>query len=295
MWLDKNVIYQNKPLFIEEFFNAVIFDFEQLLDSDGNMKSYDTLSVDFGLIPNNYSFKKHVRMTSAIPLAWQDETQSNQHFLLFKEKIIQLVSLLGKSNKTVYTFLRNKNNVLPIKQQQKWCEILQILLSSIDRSKVYNNNYFATRETKLRSFQIRLNLKSIVTNVQLHGLEIVDSNCVFCLEEPETIMHLFCNCKFVQMFWCDVSDWLSVKFFYDFNFENRHKLFGFQENNDIFQFINALLLYARFLIYRCKYSKCKPNMAQYFNFVNSIRQSEYFIAKKKHELDVHLRKWSYLR
>ena len=47
-------------------------------------------------------------------------------------------------------------------------------------------------------------------------------------------MHLFCNCKFVQMFWCDVSDWLSVKIFYDFNFENRHKLFGFQENNDIF-------------------------------------------------------------
>ena len=54
-------------------------------------------------------------------------------------------------------------------------------------------------EAKLRSFQIRLNLKSIVTNVQLHGVEIVDSNyCVFCLEEPETIMHLFCNCKFVD-------------------------------------------------------------------------------------------------
>ena len=97
------------------------------------------------------------------------------------------------------------------------------------------------------------------------------------------------------MFWCDVSDWLSVNFFYDFNFENRHKLFGFQENNDIFQFINALLLYARFLIYRYKYSKCKPNMVQYFNLVNSIRQSEYFTAKKKHELDVHFQKWSYLR
>ena len=201
----------------------------------------DTLSADFELTPNNYSFIKHVKTTSAIPLAWQDETQSNQHFLLLKEKIVQLVALLGLSNKTVYTFLRNKNKVLPIKQQQKWCEILQILPSSIDWSKVYNNNYFATRKTKLRSFQIRLNLKSIVTNVQLHGLEIVDSNCcAFCLEEPETIMHLFCNCKFVQMFWCDESNWLPAKIFYDFHFENRHKLFGFQENNDIFQFINAL-------------------------------------------------------
>ena len=76
-----------------------------------------------------------------------------------------------------------------------------------------------------------------------------------------------------------LTDWLSVKFFYNFNFENKLKLFGFQENNDIFQFINALLLYARFLIYRCKYFKCKLNiMVQYFNLVNSIRQSEYFIA-----------------
>ena len=83
------------------------------------MKSYDTLSADFGLIPNNYSFVKHVKMTSAIPLAWQDETQSNQHFLLFKEKIIQLVALLGKSNKTVDIFVRNKSEVLPTKQQQK--------------------------------------------------------------------------------------------------------------------------------------------------------------------------------
>ena len=89
------------------------------------MRSYDTLSANFGLTPNDYSFIKHVKMTSAIPLTWQDETQSNQHFLLFKEKIIQLITLLGKSNKTVYSFLRNKNKVLPIKQQQngvKFCK-----------------------------------------------------------------------------------------------------------------------------------------------------------------------------
>ena len=153
-WLNKNVKYQNKPLFIEEFFNAGILDFEQLLHSDGNMKSYDTLSADFRLTPNDYSFIKHAKITSAIPLAWRDEIHSNQHFFLFKEKIIQLVALLGKSNKTVYTFLSKKNKVLPIKQQQKWCDILQILPSRIDWSKVYNNNYFATRETKLRSFQI---------------------------------------------------------------------------------------------------------------------------------------------
>ena len=92
--LNKNVKYRNKPLFIEEFFNAGIFDFEQLLDSDGDIKSYDTSSANFGLTRNNYNFIKHVKMISTIPLAWQHETQSNQNFLLFKEKVVQLVALL---------------------------------------------------------------------------------------------------------------------------------------------------------------------------------------------------------
>ena len=38
-------------LFFEEFFKAGIFDFQQLHDSDGNIKSYDDLSIDFGLTP----------------------------------------------------------------------------------------------------------------------------------------------------------------------------------------------------------------------------------------------------
>ena len=66
---------------------------------------------------------------------------------------------------------------------------------------MYENNYFATNETKLRSFQIRLSLRSIVTKVQLAGFGIVDSaDCVFCSEKPETIVHLFCMCKFVVIF-----------------------------------------------------------------------------------------------
>ena len=57
-----------------------------------------------------------------------------------------------------------------------------------------------------------------MTNVQLNGFGIVDSNhCVFFPEEPETIIHFFCACKFVEIFWQDVSDWLSDKFYDDFN------------------------------------------------------------------------------
>ena len=41
--------------------------------------------------------------------------------------------------------------------------------------KIYENNYFSTIETKLISFQIRSDLRSVVTNVQLTQFDIIDS------------------------------------------------------------------------------------------------------------------------
>ena len=74
-------------------------------------------------------------------------------------------------------------------------------------SDIYENNYHTTNKTKLRSFQIRLNLRSIVTNVQLYGLDIASNNLsTFCLEEPETLIYLFCDCQIVDAFWNDVFD-----------------------------------------------------------------------------------------
>ena len=66
--------------------------------------------------------------------------------------------------------------VLPVKQQLKWCDKLQLLSDAIDWSTIYENNYYATNETILRSFQIRLNFRSIVTNAQLYVLDIGFNN-----------------------------------------------------------------------------------------------------------------------
>ena len=111
-------------------------------------------------------------------------------------------------------------------------------------------------------------------------------------EEPETLVHLFSDCEIVDGFWNDVFDWLSAKFQISINYSIQNKLFGFEENDYHFKFINGLLLCARFLIYRCRISKSKPNMIQYFNIVTSVKNSEYLIAKRKNKLEAHFRKWS---
>ena len=63
-------------------------------------------------------------------------------FIEFKKKMLSHIELLGQSNKTAYTFLREKSKILPNKQQLKWCDISQISPESIDWKKVYENKYF---------------------------------------------------------------------------------------------------------------------------------------------------------
>ena len=48
------------------------------------------------------------------------------------------------------------------------------------------------------------------------------------------------------------------------------------------------MLVARFFIYRCKYSKSKPNMLEYFNELKLNKKSEYIIAKSLAE---YYKKW----
>ena len=200
---------------------------------------------------------------------WPGITISNSHepsyvFSEFKQTVKQQIAALGSSNKTAYKFFRDKVKLLPVKQQLKWCDILQLPFDAIDWSTIYQNIYYAANETKLRSFQIWLNFRSIVTDVQLFVLDIAfDNLCTFCREESETLIHLFCDCKIVDAFWNEVFDWILARFRINVPLNNFHKLFGFHVqyvNNN--QLVNLMLLSARFLIYPCKYSKTTSNMLQ---------------------------------
>ena len=114
------------------------------------------------MIPNNTSFIKYIKLISAIQIAWITATNSNFHepsyaFSDFKQTVKQQIIALSSLSKNAYKFLRDNVKVLPVKQELKCCDILQLPSGAIDWLTIYENNYCATNETKLRSFQIRLN------------------------------------------------------------------------------------------------------------------------------------------
>ena len=91
------------------------------------------------------------------------------------------------------------------------------------------NNYYCTLEKKLRSFQIKLNLRSIVCNSQLFGFGLVENDQrTFCKRASETILHLFCTCTHVLKFLNDIISWLNHDFKCDIILNKFNKLFGFK-------------------------------------------------------------------
>ena len=132
--------------------------FFSCFNSDYKLYSYDEVASAFHMIPNNTSFIKYIKRTSAIPMAWITTINSNSRepsyaFPDFKQSVKQQIAALAISSKTAYKFLRDNVKVLSVKQQLKWCDILQLSSDAIDWSTIYENNYYVTNKLNCSNFK----------------------------------------------------------------------------------------------------------------------------------------------
>ena len=70
LWLNKSVNYQSKPIFNDEFFKAGLYDFYQLVKTNGDLFSCNEMAKKFKMTPNNRFFIKYIKLISAIPVIW---------------------------------------------------------------------------------------------------------------------------------------------------------------------------------------------------------------------------------
>ena len=155
----------------------------------GEILDYDRVT---DIPPNNSSFIEFIKLCAALPSCWEENKNyqlpaKHDHLFAFRSALNNITF----STKWVYICFSEFNIVEPIKQQKLWSKDLKIQ-SVVDWNEIYKTNYLCSIETKLRSFQIKLNLRVIVTNIQLFGFVLIESeNCKFCNKAPKTLLHLF--------------------------------------------------------------------------------------------------------
>ena len=101
----------------------------------------------------------------------------------------------------------------PLQSEGKWLSEGDIIgNSTVNWKNTYYLPFLCTRETKLRVFQFKFLHRRMATNDFLFniGIKQVDS-CSFCGETAETLIHLFWNCKYTQVFWKRLREWVPPK------------------------------------------------------------------------------------
>ena len=73
--------------------------------------------------------------------------------------------------------------------------------------------------------------------------------CSFCGNQPETFVHLFCDCDKVKPIWQELQNFINTKCHSDFDFNNFDKLFDFPQEH----WLIYLLLCCKYYIYCCKF------------------------------------------
>ena len=67
--------------------------------------------------------------------------------------------------------------------------------------------YTITNVPKFRSFQYRLLMSTVITNIDLKNFKIRSNDlCTFCETERETVIHIFCECKYVRQLWSQIQN-----------------------------------------------------------------------------------------
>ena len=112
---------------------------------------------------------------------------------------------------------------------------------------MYRSVYNSTIETKLRSFQVKPNLRAIVTNEAVHGFSLSDTDKYsFSKIEPKPLQHLFCECRITLVIWNDVTEWISLTLRISLSFRPCEILFVVEGENNQAELINCLSFYIRF-------------------------------------------------
>nr|CAB3264531.1 pol-like protein [Phallusia mammillata] len=289
LWASKSVRLRSKTFYLKPLINAGILDYSDLLNSEGEYYKYDQLADKYKFTPNNTDFKIFIKMVAALPPEWDHTDDLSKNNLNLIDECLEMFQEY-KTPKALYNKIKQYVTVCPEKQQKKWERDLNLTPNTTPWEKLYSKVYHSTFETKLRSFQIKLNLRAIVTNEALHSFGKTDSDqCVFCLKGPETVSHLFYRCEHVKSYWEDVTSWISAKLLFSLRINPVTLVFGTHLDDDL---LNCLLLCARFVIYRCKYGGTLPTLCLFISLFKSVKTSEYVSALKNNRLATFKVKWA---
>ena len=247
-------------LFRWNHLNKGILRISDLLDTDGHFLSFENFKFKFGI---RCTFLDYAGVLAAIPKAWKSEIVGN----IAKGDGEALKTLSNghaiSSTRKARLMLAERSLSPPIIETNLEKQVPNV-------KAVYELPFNVTVEDKLRSFQFKLIYDIIPSNLSLYKVSIKDSpRCDHCLFQNETLVHMFCECPDVKIFWKDVIMWWNTKCPDDINPNSIEILYGYKPEITSFYALNHYLLIAKYIVYLARNQSEAPSLQVFLALLES--------------------------
>lgn len=227
-----------------------------LINQDGTIMQYNEFCTKYNFNP---PITRYLGLRNSILERWS-QLRNNINPPLFPAipKYVYLLIRSKKGAKDIYNIFIEGLYQKP-KSEIKWENTLNINLDFERWEKIYKSSIYFTIDVKLQWFQFRITHRILSTNTLLYKLGIRESNmCTFCEEEPETLIHFFCECRISRNFWSELENWIGQNTDYQLQLTEQMIIFGKTEGNKFA--LNLILCIAKYNLYRQRIKKLLPSI-----------------------------------
>ena len=193
-----------------------------------------------------------------------------------------------ETEKPAQLMYKKSSEVVPelIQKQEKWCENL---LEEIDICQAVLNLKYISEVVKIQSFQYRILMHALVTNVQLERWGIKETNkCTFTCDVPETCYHLFFECPHVQPLLQMVRDMCPNSAEISMTYRN---VILSQIHTNPRHVSNTIITVYKHYVYKKRCLGQLPCRIQLHAVINQTKGIEKYYASKTHKIGKFTKKW----
>ena len=274
----------NKTIYIKEWETLGILKIKDVLNAENQCMDYVCFKEKY--IAPNTNFIVYFGIISAIKIFMNNVKRNPCKYQTILSR--EMYDCIRKGNKFVKDKLL-EDNVSPT-STAKW----NMQFNGLNWKTIFTNCFKVSSDSQLQWFQSRLIHRILPTNKYLFTCNLKDSStCYFCMNERETLNHLFWNCVHVKKFWNDLLKMLQDKCMHcaRLTLNEQLILFGYSDNIITDKPINFIILFAKFYIYKCRFQDNLPQIIPFIRQLQNRISIEKSIAFKNNKQREFERNW----
>ncbi len=290
LWFNKNIVVDNKPLYIKTLYEKSLLRVNDILDEYGKFIDINELNRKYVC---DIDIMTYNSLKDSIPRKWRNIVRNSPSVALqnMLDSIINISlvngvkSLANIEMKDIYWTFVSRINQKPT-SISKWQEKYPSMC--FDWKLIFNIPYVLIRDTTVQNLQYKILHRFFPCNYTLNKWHPeMDKHCMYC-KQVDTIEHYFYDCPTLTYFWSSFFKWWYNVCNVRIELHCLDVVLGIQNHSKdaMLDNLNYCLLLAKMFIYDKKYEKKVCDFYEYQKRVKDILECEKFSYSESRRYEI---------